>query len=142
MSSIGNELDQTFYSLDQRVTRLEKKKWSTPSSTTLQPPLHLEAELSYSNRAGAAQGDVTDRIAELVDHQGARVNGDLERIETELNDRIDEVQGFDPDELRCDLDYEIEQVRDSISYESDRIDNFEYEYITESSRLQNGRSNE
>jgi hypothetical protein len=60
------------------------------------------------------------------------VESELQRIEAELNDRIDEVQGFDPDELRCDLEYEIERVQDSISYESDRIDNFECEYITES----------
>ncbi len=101
--TIGNELDQAFYNLGQRITRLEK--------TTVDP---------------------TPRIAELVDHEiSERVNGDLERIEAELNDRIDEVENFDPDDLRCDLESEIESVRDSISYESDRIDDLECYMVSE-----------
>ena len=104
--TIGNELDQAFYNLGQRITRLEK--------TTIDP---------------------TTRIAELVDHEiSERVNGDLERIEAELNDRIDEVEndmGFDPDDLRCDLESQVEDVRDSVSYMDDRIDDLECYKVSE-----------
>ena len=110
--TIGKELDQAFYNLGQRITRLEKK----------------EVEYPIKN-------DPTERIAELVDHEiSERVNGDLERIEAELNDRIDEVEkdmGFDPDDLRCDLESLIESLQDNISYESDRIDDIECYKITE-----------
>ena len=110
--TIGKELDQAFYNLGQRITRLEKKEVEYP-----------------------IENDPTQRIAELVDHEiSARVNGDLERIEAELNDRIDELEndmGFDPDDLRCDLESQIEDLRDSISYESDRIDDIECYKITE-----------
>tara|TARA_B100000212_G_scaffold22142_1_gene14696 strand:+ start:55 stop:657 length:603 start_codon:yes stop_codon:yes gene_type:complete len=110
--TIGNELDQAFYNLGQRIARLEKK----------------EVEYPIKN-------DPTERIAELVDHEiSARVNGDLERIEAELNDRIDELEndmGFDPDDLRCDLESRIEEVADNLSYESDRIDDIESYKITE-----------
>lgn len=110
--TIGKELDQAFYNLGQRITRLEKKEVEYP-----------------------IENDPTDRIAELVDHEiSARVNGDLERIEAELNDRIDELEndmGFDPDDLRCDLESQIEDLRDSISYESDRIDEVESYKVTE-----------
>ena len=101
--TIGNELDQAFYNLGQRITRLEK--------TTVDP---------------------TPRIAELVDHEiSARVNGDLERIEAELNDRIDEVENFDPDDLRCDLESQIEDVRDSVSYNDDRIEELDCYKVSE-----------
>ena len=110
--TIGNELDQAFYNLGQRIARLEKK----------------EVEYPIKN-------DPTERIAELVDHEiSARVNGDLERIEAELNDRIDELEndmGFDPDDLCCDLESRIEEVADNLSYESDRIDDIESYKITE-----------
>ena len=110
--TIGNELDHIFHTLGERLTRLEKKEVAYP-----------------------IENDPTDRIAELVDHEiSARVNGDLERIESELNDRIDELEndmGFDPDDLRCDLESQIEDLRDSISYESDRIDEVESYKVTE-----------
>ena len=110
--TIGNELDHIFHTLGERLTRLEKKEVAYP-----------------------IENDPTDRIAELVDHEiSERVNGDLERIESELNDRIDEVEndmGFDPDDLRCDLESQIEELRDGIHYESDRIDDVESYKITE-----------
>ena len=110
--TIGKELDQAFYNLGQRITRLEKK----------------EVEYPIKN-------DPTERIAELVDHEiSERVNGDLERIEAELNDRIDEVEkdmGFDPDDLRCDLESRIEEVADNWSYIDDRVDDIECYKITE-----------
>lgn len=110
--TIGKELDQAFYNLGQRITRLEKKEVAYP-----------------------IENDPTERIAELVDHEiSARVNGDLERIESELNDRIDEVEnnmGFDPDDLRCDLESRIEEVADNWSYIDDRVDDIECYKITE-----------
>ena len=73
--TIGNELDQAFYNIVQRVTKLE-------------------------------------------------------------NNSTHDADGFDPDDLRCDLMSEVEEVRDyvsseceelrdCISYESDRIDDIE-----------------
>ena len=96
--TIGNELDQAFYNLGQRITRLEKKEVAYP-----------------------IENDFVGR-------------DDFERLEAELNDRIDEVEndmGFDPDDLRCDLESQVEDLRDCISYESDRIDDIECYKITE-----------
>ena len=92
--TIGNELDQAFYNLGQRITRLEKTR---------------------------VEVDAVER-------------DELERLEAELNDRIDEVEndmGFDPDDLRCDLESQVEDVRDSVSYMDDRIDDIECYKITE-----------
>ena len=104
--TIGNELDQAFYNLGQRITRLEKK----------------EVEYPIVN-------DFADR--ETVLGIEADLTGQIERLEAELNDRIDEVENFDPDDLRCDLESEIESLRDSISYESDRIDDLECYMVSE-----------
>ena len=107
--TIGNELDQAFYNLGQRITRLEKK----------------EVEYPIVN-------DFADR--ETVLGIEADLTGQIERLEAELNDRIDEVEndmGFDPDDLRCDLESQVEDLRDCISYESDRIDDIECYKITE-----------
>ena len=83
--TIGNELDQAFYNLGQRLTRLEKT---------------------------GVDIDAVER-------------DEFERLEAELNDRIDEVENFDPDDLRCDLESQVEDVRDSVSYMDDRIDDLE-----------------
>ena len=69
--TIGTELDQAFYNLSQRITRLEEK----------------EAENNM---------------------------------------------GFDPDDLRCDLETEIEDVRDGVNHMDDRIDELETYKVTES----------
>ena len=98
--TIGNELDQAFYNLGQRITRLEKKEVAYP-----------------------IENDFADR--ETVLGIEADLTGQIERLEAELNDRIDEVENFDPDDLRCDLESAIEDVRDSVSYMDDRIDDLE-----------------
>jgi hypothetical protein len=92
--TIGNELDQAFYNLGQRITRLEKT---------------------------GVDIDAVER-------------DEFERLEAELNDRIDEVEndmGFDPDDLRCDLESRIEDVADNWSYIDDRVDDIECMKITE-----------
>ena len=91
--TIGTELDQAFYNLGQRITRLEKK----------------EVEYPIENDFG----------------------GRIDQLEAELNDRIDELENFDPNDLRCDLETEIEDVRDGVNYMDDRIDNIECYKITE-----------
>ena len=89
--TIGNELDQAFYNLAQRLTRLEKT------------------------------GVEVDAVA----------RDEFERLEAELNDRIDETEGFDPDDLRCDLESQIEEVSDNWSYLDDRVDDIDCMKITE-----------
>lgn len=98
--TIGNELDQAFYNLGQRITRLEKK----------------EVEYPIVN-------DFADR--ETVLGIEADLTSQIERLEAELNDRIDETEGFDPDDLRCDLESAIEDIRDNASYMDDRIDDLD-----------------
>ena len=107
--TIGTELDQAFYNLGQRITRLEKKEVEYP----------IVNEFADRETVLGIEADLTSQI---------------ERIEAELNDRIDEVEndmGFDPDDLRCDLESQIEDVRDSVSYMDDRIDDLECYKITE-----------
>ena len=108
--------DQTFSLISESLAS-KRKKWSTPivndfaTSASLKK---LETEFNQIVRI-AAQGDVTDRIVELVDHEiSARVNGDLSV--SKLNSMIVLTARFRPWRTSCDLDYEIEQVRDSISY--------------------------
>ena len=108
--TIGTELDQAFYNLGQRITRLEKKEVEYP----------IVNEFADRETVLGIEADLTSQI---------------ERIEAELNDRIDEVEndmGFDPDDLRCDLESQIEDLRDSISYNDDRIDEIEAYKVTES----------
>jgi len=107
--TIGKELDQAFYNLGQRITRLEKKEVEYP----------IENDFADKETVLGIEADLTSQV---------------ERLEAELNDRIDELEndmGFDPDDLRCDLESQIEDLRDSISYESDRIDDIECYKITE-----------
>ena len=106
--TIGTELDQAFYNHGQRITRLEKKSES-------------------------AQGieQVTDRIAELVNHEvNERMNGDIAALESRVTD-FENDMNFDPDDLRCDLESQVDDLRDCISYESDRIDDLECYKVSE-----------
>lgn len=117
--TIGNELDHIFHTLGERLTRLEKKEVAYP-----------------------IENDPTDRIAELVHHEiSERINGDIAALESRVSDFEDDMN-FDPDDLRCDFESQIEEVRDyvssecddlrnCISYESDRIDDIECYKITE-----------
>ena len=98
--TIGNDLDQAFYNLGQRITRLEKKEVAYP----------IENDFADRETVLGIEADLTSQI---------------ERLEAELNDRIDEAEGFDPDDLRCDLESQVEDLRDCISYESDRIDDLD-----------------
>lgn len=104
--TIGTELDQAFYNLGQRITRLEKK----------------EVEYPIVN-------DFADR--ETVLGIEADLTSQVERLEAELNDRLDNIENFDADDLRCDLESQIEDVRDNVSYNDDRIDEIEAYKITE-----------
>ena len=107
--TIGNELDQAFYNLGQRLTRLEK------------------TEVTYSG-----DDDFADK--ETVLGIEASLTSQIEMLESELTDRVDRLEddmGFDPDDLRCDFESQLEEVTDSISYESDRIDDIECYKITE-----------
>jgi len=90
--TIGNELDQAFYNLGQRLTKLENKSGT----------YYIE-----------------------------EIEANIERIEAELNDRIDEQENFDPDDLRCDLESRIEEVADNWSYMDDRLDDIDCYKITE-----------
>ena len=128
MLSIGNELDQTFYNLDQRLTRLEKKEVAYPIENEVadkETVLGIEASLTSQIE------QVTDRIAELVNHEvNERMNGDIAALESRVTD-FENDMNFDPDDLRCDFESQIEELQDSISYESDRIDDIECYKITE-----------
>jgi hypothetical protein len=107
--TIGNELDHIFHTLGERLTRLEKKEVAYP----------IENDFADKETVLGIEADLTAQF---------------ERLECELNDRIDEVEndmGFDPDDLRCDLESQIEELRDGIHYESDRIDDVESYKITE-----------
>ncbi len=86
--TIGNELDQAFYNLGQRITRLEKK------------------EVEYSSNESADKETVLGIEADLTS-----------QIE-QLQERID---GLDFD----DLESALEEVRDNVSYNDDRIDEME-----------------
>jgi len=101
--TIGTELDQAFYNLGQRITRLEKKEVEYP----------IVNEFADKETVLGIEATLTAQIEQL-------------------EDRIDEQESFDPDDLRCDLESQMEEVADNLSYESDRIDNFEVEYMTES----------
>lgn len=107
--TIGTELDQAFYNLGQRITRLEKKEVAYPT----------ENDFADKETVLGIEADLTSQV---------------ERLESELSDRIDEVEngmGFDPDDLRCDFESQVDELQDSIAYESDRIDEIEAYKITE-----------
>lgn len=114
--TIGNELDQAFYNLGQRLTRLEKKE------------TQLVDEIV---RVGARSNadDLADK--EMVLGIEAGLTSQIEMLESELNDRIVDVEGFDPDDLRCDLESQIEEVSDNWSYLDDRVDDIDCMKITE-----------
>ena len=117
--TIGNELDQAFYNLGQRLTRLEKKE------------TQLVDEIV---RVGARSNadDLADK--EMVLGIEAGLTSQIEMLESELTDRIDRLEddmGFDPDDLRCDLESRIEEVADNWSYMDDRIDDIDCMKITE-----------
>lgn len=104
--TIGNELDETFYKLGQRLTALENNQemFSFREDTK-----DLRREV----------GDLNTEAATFATY------AQLEQLETELNDRMDEAENFDPDDLRCDLESQIEDVRDNVSYMDDRLDEVE-----------------
>lgn len=107
--TIGKELDQAFYNLGQRITRLEKK----------------EVEYPIVN-------DFVDKEMVLGIESG--LTSQIEKLECELNDRVDRLEddmGFDPDDLRCDLESQIEEVSDNWSYLDDRVDDIDCMKITE-----------
>ena len=107
--TIGKELDQAFYNLGQRITRLEKK----------------EVEYPIVN-------DFVNKEMVLGIESG--LTSQIERLECELNDRVDRLEddmGFDPDDLRCDLESQIEEVSDNWSYLDDRVDDIDCMKITE-----------
>lgn len=103
--TIGTELDQAFYNLGQRITRLEKKEVAYPN----------ENEVADKETVLGIEADLTSQI---------------ERLESRVSDCEDDMN-FDPDDLRCDFESQIEDLQDSISYESDRIDDIECYKITE-----------
>ena len=93
--TIGTELDQAFYNLGQRITRLEKKEVEYP----------IVNEFADKETVLGIEADLTSQIEQL------QVN----------IDRLD----FD------DLESAIEDVRDSVSYNDDRIDEIEAYKVTE-----------
>ena len=122
--TIGTELDQAFYNLGQRITRLEKKEVAYPVENDFGGRIdRLTAELNDCIDTVAAFERQVDNLSDL--------SSTVEGLEAELNDRIDELQNFDPDDLRCDFESGIEDVRDSVSYMDDRIDDIECYKITE-----------
>ena len=138
--TIGNELDETFYKLGQRLTALENNQemFSFRDDTK-----DLRREVGDLNAEAATfatyaqlkkiETELTEQIVRVAAQSD--VEESIERVEAELNDRIDEVEndmGFDPDDLRCDLESQIEDLRDSISYNDDRIDEIEAYKVTES----------
>ena len=93
--TIGTELDQAFYNLGQRITRLEKKEVAYP-----------------------IENDFADK--EMVLGIEAGLTSQIEMLESKVNE-----SDFD------DLESAIEDVRDSVSYNDDRIDEIEAYKVTE-----------
>lgn len=54
----------------------------------------------------------------------------IERLESRVSDFEDDMN-FDPDDLRCDFESHIEELRDSVMYADDRLDEVEAYKITE-----------
>ena len=71
------------------------------------------------------------RLARLEGNENETVLG----IEADLTSEIERLQermdNFDVDDLRCDLETEIEDVRDGVNYMDDRIDELEAYKVTE-----------
>ena len=130
--TIGNELDQAFYNLGQRLNRLEKKEVTYPIENDFGGRItEVETKLTEHIVRVAAQSDPTERIAELVNHEvNERINGDIAALESRVSDFEDDMN-FDPDDLRCDFESQIEEVRDSVMYADDRLDEVEAYKITE-----------
>ena len=124
MASIGRDLDLKLAEITRRITCIEEATYAQLKK--------LEVELTNQIVRVAAQGNVDDLAdKETVLGIEADLTSQVERLETELNDRIDELEGFDPDDLRCDLESRIDDVQDSVSYMDDRIDDIESYKITE-----------
>ena len=137
--TLGQELDDIFYNIRTRITVLEnnQEQFSFREDTN-----NLRSEVGDLNAEAATfatYASLKKLEAELADKETvlgieADLTSQVERLEAELNDRIDELEndmGFDPDDLRCDLESRIEDVRDSVSYMDDRIDDIECYKITE-----------
>jgi hypothetical protein len=129
--TIGNELDHIFHALGERITKLENLS-GTYYIEELEGKLNkIETELTNQIVRVAAQSDPTDRIAELVNHEvNERMNGDIAALESRVTD-FENDMNFDPDDLRCDFETQIEDVRDTVSYHDDRLDDIECYKITE-----------
>lgn len=108
--TIGNDLDEQFMMIAQRITTLENNQemFSFREDTK-----DLRREV----------GDLNSEAATFATY------AQLEQLETELNDRIDQLE--DVDDLRCDLESQIEDVRDNVSYHDDRLDEVEAFKMTE-----------
>ena len=103
--TIGTELDQAFYNLGQRIARLEKKEVAYP----------IENEFADKETVLGIEADLTSQVERLEER--------FEELDTAAEDEIESV--------RCDLESQISELQDGITYESDRIDELEYNKITE-----------
>lgn len=97
--TIGTDLDQAFYNLGQRLTRLEKKEVAYP----------IENEVADKETVLGIEATLTSQIERLEER--------IDECENDMN--------FDPDDLRCDFETQIEEVRDSVMHQDDRLDEVE-----------------
>ena len=119
MSSLGRELDLALAEITRRITCIET------ANTEL-----------VNKIVGVAARNNADDLADEETVLGieSSLTSQIEMLESELTDRIDRLEddmGFDPDDLRCDLESRIEEVADNWSYMDDRIDDIDCMKITE-----------
>ena len=139
MSSLGKELDLALAKINRRITCIESANTELVNQivrvAAKDNAEQLNDRITRLEKKEVEYPIVNDFAdKEMVLGIEAGLTSQIEMLESELNDRIDEVEkdmGFDPDDLRCDLECRIEEVADNLSYESDRIDDVESYKITE-----------
>ena len=115
--TLGQELDDIFYNLRTRITVLENNQEMFSFREDTKNLRHEVGGLNHEVGMAACHETVVGIEATLTSQ--------IERLEAELTERIDEVDNFDPDDLRCDFETEIEDVRDGVNHMDDRIDELE-----------------
>ena len=132
--SLGRELDLAMAEITRRITCVESVNTELCSKYEF-----VRSALNKVTDRGFDITDVESKLDDTADQETvlgieSSLTSQIQMLEAELNDRIDEVEndmGFDPDDLRCDFESQIEEVRDTVSYHDDRLDDIECYKITE-----------
>ena len=119
--TIGNELDQAFYNLGQRITRLEKKEVAYP------------IENDFGGRIDTLEAELNDRIDEVENDMGfdpddlrCDLESQIEEVRDSasyMDDRIDDLECYKcgEDEVECIVDRKLDdrayEIRDALEDE-------------------------